>query len=293
MAAASRFLGELFDEPIVAEPAGAGMWSRCFGFEHDGARLVVRFGRHRDDFECDRFAARFARPGLPIPRVHAVGEAPRGWYAISDRADGRALEDVPTDQWRRLVPAVAGALAAMRTIEPPEGWGGWTPAGTGEFGGWRSFLLSVAEDGDDERQQGQLASVEAHPDGAACFRWGLSLLDETARDDVPRSVLHVDLINRNVHVAGDRITGIFDWGCGCYGDPLYELAWFDFWSPWHPNLDVDLLLETTDLPLGSDRHLACVVHIGLAHLAYNAHHGTAQAVTETADRLRAVVARFG
>jgi len=109
---------------------------------------------------------------------------------------------------------------------------------------------------------------------------------------VPRSVIHCDLINRNVHVVGDTITGIFDWGCGRYGDPLYDLAWFDFWSPWFPNLDVDLLVEASALPTGGDRHLACLLHIGLDHLGYNATLGDVANLMATADRMRAVVERF-
>ena len=43
-----------------------GAWSRCFGFMLNGSEMVIRFGRHLDDFQRDRiaarFAARFARP---------------------------------------------------------------------------------------------------------------------------------------------------------------------------------------------------------------------------------------
>ena len=292
-ATAGRFLTERYGEPIAAHASGEGMWSRCFAFDHGDARLVARFGRHLADFECDRFATRFARPGLPIPPVHAVGEAFDGYYAISDRADGDPLEHVPTDQWRALIPAVVDALAAMGSIEPPPGWGGWIGDGTGEHAGWREHLMTVAEDGGDERQQGQMASLAGHPEGHACFRWAVGLLDEIASDDVPRAVVHSDLINRNVHVVDDTITGVFDWGCARYGDPLYEVAWFDFWAPWHPNLDVGPLLRSCDLPVDGDRHLACLLHIGAGHLAYHARHGTEEALVRTADRLAAVVARFG
>ena len=86
-------------------------------------------------------------------------------------------------------------------------------------------------------------------------------------------------MNRNVLVEENRISGVFDWGCSCFGDHLYDLAWFEFWAPWHPNLDVPLLraaLEARWRKVGytpthlTERLHACYLHIGLYHLAYNA-----------------------
>lgn len=292
-AAAGRFLSDRYGVAIIAEPAGAGMWSRCFGFEHDGARLVVRFGQHVADFECDRVAADFARPGLPIPYVHEIGVTADGYYAISDRADGTPLEECPADRWPSLVPAVTDALGAMRDVSPAgPGWGGWGSDGVATDSGWRDHLLAIEDHGVDARAHGRRERLREHPDGDACFRWALGLLDSVASDDVPRSIIHCDLINRNVHVVGDTITGIFDWGCGRYGDPLYDLAWFDFWAPWHPNLDARPLFRATGESVDSDRYLACLLHIGVDHLGYHALIGDGRALEATAARTRAVVDRF-
>jgi len=119
-----RFLSDHYGESITAEVAGTGMWSTCYGFVLAGERLVARFGRHAGDFECDRIAADFAAPMLPIPRVYEIGEVLDGYYAISDRAEGTPLEDSTPEQWRTLVAPVAAALAAMCAVEPPPGWGG-------------------------------------------------------------------------------------------------------------------------------------------------------------------------
>ena len=45
-------------------------------------------------------------------------------------------------------------------------------------------------------------------------------------DCVPkeRHLIHSDLLHYNVLVKADRITGVLDWGCGMYGDFLYDLA---------------------------------------------------------------------
>ena len=63
------------------------------------------------------------------------------------------------------------------------------------------------------------------------FERGLDKLKSFDLTDVPRSLLHCDLMNRNVLVDEGRINAVFDWGCGRLGDHLYDLAWFEFWGP--------------------------------------------------------------
>ena len=99
-------------------------------------------------------------------------------------------------------------------------------------------------------------------------------------------------------VANARISGIFDWGCSLYGDHLYELAWFEFWGPWTPQLDVQYLrlkLEERWRDVGYSpadkeaRLMACYLHIGLDHLAYNAYLGDWATLLATAERMKTLV----
>jgi hygromycin-B 4-O-kinase len=101
-----------------------------------------------------------------------------------------------------------------------------------------------------------------------------------------------------VLVDEDKISGVFDWGCSLYGDHLYELAWFEFWAPWHPNLNISTLrseLEQRWQEVGytpadkEARLMACYLHIGLDHLAYNAYTGDEVNLLGTAARMRALV----
>ena len=57
-AAVTAALRQRFD-PRVRDVAliGAGAWSRCFGFARGDEALVVRVGRHGDDFARDAHAA--------------------------------------------------------------------------------------------------------------------------------------------------------------------------------------------------------------------------------------------
>lgn len=296
------YLRDHFDPTSTAvEPAGAGAWSQCFGFRRGEDDLVVRFGKYVDDFQNDRRAAGFVAPGLPIPQVLAIGEAFDGYYCISTRVRGAPLESVGTEQWRALVPSIVDLLEALRAadISAATGYGGWGGDGQAPYATWREFLLRVGDDTPDKRTHGWRAKLATLPEGEAAFAWGFGLLQRTAGDAIPRYLVHCDLMNRNVLVQGDRIAGAFDWGCSLYGDHLYELAWFEFWAPWTPELDIGLLrsrLEQRWRDAGywpadmAARLRACYLHIGLDHLAYNAYLGDWPTLRATAERMRTLAA---
>lgn len=279
---------------------GEGAWSRCFGFRRGGEDLVVRFGKYVDDFEKDQLAYRFATSDLPIPQILALGTAFGGYYAISTRAYGIPLEEVTASQWVALLPSLVLALEAMRTadLSATVGFGGWGADGNAPMASWSQHLFATLEDTPDRRTHGWRKKLATSPQGEATFRWGYDLLQQVVSDAVPRSLLHCDLVNRNALVDGDKISGIFDWGCSLYGDHLYELAWFEFWSPWYSELDIQLLhseLErrwnaTGDGPANkADRLAACYLHIGLDHLAYNSYTGDEVNLLATAERMRVLV----
>ena len=279
---------------------GEGAWSRCFGFRQGDEELVIRFGNYVDDFQKDQLAYAYCTPTLPIPEVRAIGPAFAGYYAISTRAYGTPLEQVSASQWLALMPSLVAALEAMRTadLSATVGVGGWGDGGNAALANWSSHLLCVDTDTPDRRTYGWRQRLATSPQGDADFIWGFDLLQQVVTDAVPRSLIHSDLINRNVLVHEDKISGIFDWGCSIYGDHLYELAWFEFWAPWLPTLDIPYLrsaLEQRWAEVGyapvdqAARLMACYLHIGLDHLAYNAYKGDWPAVAATAARMHALV----
>jgi hygromycin-B 4-O-kinase len=298
---ARMFLATHFDPAIAdVEQIGEGAWSRCFGFRRGSEELAARFGRYVEDFRQDQLAMRYAAPDLPIPQVLAIGRAFDGYYAISTRAYGEPLEQLPPAAWAATVPSLVAALEAIRTadISRTTGFGGWDGDGGTTHASWAAFLLDVDADTPDMRSYGWQAKLAGSPAGAAAFAWGFDRLKQVAPVPAPRCLIHSDLSNRNVLVKDAKITGVFDWGCGLYGDHLYDLAWFEFWAPWHPNLDVPLLraaLEAHWNAIGlalenkAERLQACYLHIGLSHLAYNAHVGDFPTLIETADRMRSLI----
>jgi hygromycin-B 4-O-kinase len=213
-----------------------------------------------------------------------IGEAAGSAYAISERVFGDILEELDADRMRRMLPSLFGALDTMRRIDlsATTGFGPPLADGNGERDTWREYLLTV---GDDQPTlaanpvRGWRTQLDTRPHVARTFD---RTLDELASlvGACPeiRHLLHSDLLYGNVLVEGDRVSGVFDWGCALYGDFLYDVAWLTFWAPWHPglaalDLRAEALAHYAHIGLvvdDFDARLRCYeVHIGLAHLAYH------------------------
>jgi len=283
VAQARQWLGRHFARDVgTVELVGAGNWSRCFGFVLDGRDLVVRFGSHRDDFEKDRLAAAFARPGLPVPEVLHVGPALDGHAAISERGFGGPLESIDEAGWRAVLPSLLALLDAARSVDLSaiSGSGQWEGDGIGPHPTWRDHLLSVADDVAGSRTHGWRPLLAASVVGDRTFEAGLARLEELAEaGPTQRHLIHADLLNCNVLAAGSCITSVFDWGCAQYGDHLYDLATLDFWSAWYPELaaiDVRAAAVEHFAAIGlavdafEERLLACQLHVALDGIAYSA-----------------------
>lgn len=304
-AQAQRFLQKYFHPAAQAvEAIGAGAWSRCFGFEAGGEELVVRFGAYVDDFVKDQRAYAYHTPGLPIPQVRVIGRAFEGYYAISTRCHGEFLDHLQPDRWRAVIPSVVDALEAMRLsdLSVASGYGSWGAGGNAPHAKWSEHLLRVADDTPERRNHGWRALLAATaPEDDAIFEWGYARLEAlTPIIDIhaPRCLYHADLMNRNVLVEGDTISGVFDWGCSCYGDHLYDLALFEFWAPWYPHLEIGrlrLALEERWRAIDyhpehlAERLQACYLRIGLDHLAYNAWLRDWSTLSATARQMQALV----
>jgi hygromycin-B 4-O-kinase len=298
---AQAFLaGYYATKSVDAELIGAGAWSRCFGYRHATQELAIRFGMYIDDFQHDQRAASYASAELPIPQVLDIGQAYAGYYAISTRVHGVPLESLNASEWQAIVPSLVLALDAIRCadIAATSGYGGWDTTGNAPHTSWAQHLLCVDVDNPTRRTYGWRARLATLPEGEAAFAWGYDLLKQVAYTPIPRSLVHCDLINRNVLVDRGKLAGVFDWGCSLYGDHLYDLAWFEFWAPWHPELDSSLLRSALEahwqsigyvLPNKTERLMACYLHIGLDHLAYNAHLGDWATLGATAERMRLLV----
>ena len=277
------------------EPLGKGVWSKAFAFRRLGRDYVIRFGAHQEDFVKDRLAARYASSALPIPRVVELGDAFGGYYAISERAFGRYIDDVDGAQMRTLLPSLFAALDAARLadLSGTAGYGGWGAEGSAPYLSWGAALLDVANDRSEERVHGWRQRLAASPVGIGPFAEAYErLLALAGRVPEERHLIHGDLLHYNVLVEGRKVTGVLDWGCGMYGDFLYDLAWLCFWQPWYPAWrSIEFRAEANrhyaliglEVPRFEERLRCYQIHIGLAGQAYQAYAGNWTDLEDTAQ----------
>ena len=297
----SRFGSALAD--ARPQPLAAGEWSRAYVLTLAEREVVVRVGRHGEDYLKDAVAARaFSAPLLPIPEVLTCGEADGLWYAVSERLRGTPLDDLDARQLARALPSLLDTLDAIRSVDlgGVEGFGIWNPDRSGPYADWARALLAVGEP--KARLPGWRDALRASPTGWGPFESGLRRLDELApRLPVARELIHGDLLNRNILIAESTsaVSGVLDWGNSLYGDSLYDAAWLITWWSWFPqwkSIDIrarirERLWVGCRLPADLDeRLLAYQIHIaldGIAYCAFTARWDDVESISRTVARLAA------
>ena len=282
-AAATDFLaGRYGDRASGVVEIGRGAWATAYGFMLDGAACVARFAAQPDDFAKDRIAASYTSPALPIPAILEIGEAPGGFYAISERAYGAHLDTLDEAGMRAVLPSLFAAHDAMRLadVSHTAGYGGWDGSGNAPRATWQQALLTLPGDAASSRIHGWRDRMAAYPEARSVFDEGFDCLRGLVGVcPSSRHLAHSDPLNRNILVANGMITAVLDWGCAMYGDFLYDLAHMTFSTCWFPAWrGIDFAGEAERhfdaiglaVPAMRQRVRCYEIHIGLDALAYNA-----------------------
>ena len=251
----------------------------------------------------DRAAMAFGGPDVPVPRVLEVGEALGMSYAISERHEGRFLEDVEPTEVDRSGSALMRLLRGLRRVEADiDASSAWYSTQPHASTTWRTWLTDGLIDDPARRVRGWRTTLAADPEldrlFAACERRIDGLLDACPER---RDLVHGDLLHRNVLVAEDasEVTAIFSWKCSVRGDFLFDVAWCTFWAGWHPGIEaIDVWRRVVESPADDDamvdaaaRHHCYELQIGASHLGWNAWTGNDVELGRTAARTAEVLER--
>ena len=228
-----QFLTEKYGSEPQWTPIAEGMESRVFTFIWDDQEYILRVNPNQSGFQKDRWCfQQFHSEELPIPEILEIGSfSPHYAYSISHRLSGITLEDSAIPILQQLTPYVSQVWRVISQAPLPssEGFGPFNEYGHASFSSWQSFLQSTIRG--KNRQWDRL--------------FASNLLDATALQPVMQNYLklieycpeehklvHGDFGSNNVLTDGQKITGVLDWDCALYGDPLFDVAGSFFWSPW-------------------------------------------------------------
>lgn len=103
------------------------------------------------------------------------------------------------------------------------GFGPWNPSADGHYASWSRYLLENVYNEVPGRSQADWGeSLHGSAVATRAFEAGMQALESlVSHCPDQRSLVHSDLLNRNVFVSDGRVSGLIDWQCAMYGDFLY------------------------------------------------------------------------
>ncbi|MEO6536773.1 MAG: phosphotransferase [Candidatus Paceibacterota bacterium] len=219
----SSFLQEKFSgKNSLPELLPGGESSQAFGFSASGKEYVIRVSKHSDEsFKKDAYAHQhFGSVNLPIPKIIEIGTLDDQFFAISEKVQGKWVQDLTKEEYEKVLPDLMAKLEAIHSadIAGTQGYGKWNGEGEGKHNTWKEFILSLGEYADGFPEKDVWERIYSR----------IEELVELCPEE--RYLVHGDYGYDNVLSDGQKITGVIDWGEGKYGDPLYDVAWMNFWA---------------------------------------------------------------
>ncbi len=233
------FLETHFAAPVetltVIKP---GHFAQVYGFHVRGMAYVIRVvsSTKTTSFTKEEFIfAQLLSSQIPAPPNLNIGRMDELYFAISHRIPGAPLDTLPQAEHDAVLPQLIERLDAIHQtdITQHQGYGHFDDTGGGRFASWHVYLADIREEEPEEFFYGKWHTLfdETFLDNKLFYRIYEQMVGTLSSCPEERHLLHGDYGFDNILVENGVITGIPDWSQAQYGDPLYEVARLDFWSP--------------------------------------------------------------
>jgi aminoglycoside phosphotransferase (APT) family kinase protein len=229
--------------------------------------------REKEAYVYDHFASSV----IPIPRVVHLGRLMDVHFAISEKAPGQNLLQIPRSEYLALIPRQIELLDAIHQIPVGDkpGYGIFDGRGVAFWPSWRSHLAFVREEEPaGDFYEGWHALFESSFLERDLFEHLYSqMMQLIGNCPEERYLVHGGYGFGNVLAQDGRITAILDWMDARYGDFLFDAAWLDFWSPedeWHARFQQHYERMSREVTSYSERILCYQCYIALEALKFNA-----------------------
>ena len=209
-----------------------GETSQAFRFHAPSGDLVFR-GDQTHDYRGDVWAwEHVAGTGIPVPEVLATGDDGDLHWAVSRRAAGTMLYDLPPAEQKAMVPEMIRVLRAIHAVDVRDsrGYGRIIDDPSTYAARWEDWVARALRW--PHLDWPTVLRRARAPHRAAMERcWTVAETLLPALTSAGRVLGHGDYNQANLLGDAGRITGVVDWQGAGYGDPLYDVAGADFWTP--------------------------------------------------------------
>lgn len=288
------FLEKYLNQPIISVTKLAqGMLATAYEFHIGNKGYILRISHFEEDFLKDRYAFQhFSNPSLPIPHILAVGrlEGPV-MFAISEKMPGETMDQLLRKSEIPLIPPLEKTLGALLNLQPPtEGFGLMDINGKGNDSSWKEAISSL-----HNRKLPTTWQKAPHQPFFSPTFWhkALSYL-QSLQGVLPEVhyIVHGDFGFDNLLLRDNHVTAVLDWAETKIGDPLYDIAWLDFWTPQHNYAQKlrGLYNDFPDLrPFYEERLTYYQIYIALCHLLIRTYHDDITGYQETVGRIESLM----
>jgi len=222
--------------PEAVSRIGTGQISATFECVGRGELFVVQFSEPAMgtgvDFER-RFRERLTQVSVPLRELICEGLDDGLRWTVTRKAVGETMTALSGDDYEQSLVSVFDTLLAMASVDVSDtgGFGWLDESGWGKFDSWAGHILFVREEEPDEMFYGKWhhlfettflehSRYERYSETMALLLEGL---------ETPRALVHGGFGHNNILIHEARVSAVLDWQDARFGDPLFDVAYLDFW----------------------------------------------------------------
>ncbi len=202
-----------------------------------GETVILRISRSKHPrFEIEKWAIEQARQlNVPAPEVYGVTsrqlQDQNLAFNIEEKLEGEFMSDLgythnndspEVRKWCQEIGAIISRIHQIKT----EGYHFLQDNLKGEFDTWEAWVADRVKDRDYYKKGAVHAGLEAD-----IIDRGLEYL-QTVEPVVEPRLLHHDVSPKHFLICDNTVSGIIDFENASSGDPVSDLAWWDFWNGW-------------------------------------------------------------
>ena len=219
-----------------------GHFAQVYGFRVGSIEYVIRAVTStkatsftKEQFIFTQLLSKQVPIPIPIPQHVHIGQTDTFHFAISYRIPGVPLDTLSQADYDQVLPELIRLLDAIHQTDVSDyaGYGSFADNGFAACSSWHTYLAEIKNEESEELFYGKWHRLfdETYLDRGLFYRLYQQMADHLPFCSEERYLLHGDYGFDNVLVKGGAVSGILDWSQAKYGDPLYEVARLDFWSP--------------------------------------------------------------